>query len=52
MNCFHCKNELVWQNDFTYEDFGLEGDGIINVLHCHCCNATVEVYFPLDEIQQ
>lgn len=52
MNCWHCKNELIWSNDFSYEDYGLEGEGIISVLHCSGCNAMVEVYLSLDEIKQ
>lgn len=52
MNCWHCSSELIWNSDFSYEDYGLEGEGIISVLSCGCCNAMVEVYLPLDEIQQ
>ena len=52
MKCYHCTSELIWNSDFSYEDYGLEGDGIISVLSCSCCNAMVEVYLPLDEIQQ
>ena len=25
MNCWHCKRELVWGGDFTFEEYGLEG---------------------------
>ena len=53
MNCWYCKNEeLVWQNDFSYEDYGLDGDGIVSVLHCENCNALVNVYLSLDKVAQ
>lgn len=49
MNCWHCKNELVWQNDFDYEDYGISGDGIVSVLYCEYCNALVNVYLSLED---
>ena len=52
MSCYHCGNKLIWNSDFGYEDYGLEGEGIISVLSCSYCNAMVEVYLPLDEVQQ
>ena len=33
---------------YSYEDFGLDGDGIIAVLTCPNCNATFEGYLDLD----
>ena len=30
--CFHCgERSVIWQSDFTFEDFGYEGDGIVHV---------------------
>jgi len=32
--CPLCKKELLWNNDFDYEDYGKEGDGIVGVYSC------------------
>lgn len=48
--CFHCGGQLVWDNDFSYEDYDLwDYDGIVHVLHRNDCGATVEYYVPLGE---
>ena len=33
---------------FDYEDYGLEGEGIVSNLSCLKCNAYVEVYLKTD----
>ena len=46
--CFHCCcRSLIWDSDFTYEDVGLEGEGIVQFLHCTNCGAHVEYYIDL-----
>lgn len=48
--CFHCgSNSVVWDNDFDYEDYGLEGEGIIHVCHCANCGAYIEYYVNIGE---
>lgn len=39
MKCSLCKKELVWGGDDTYEDYGLEGEGIVSSFSCpnHDC---------------
>ena len=50
MNCWHCNTELIWGGDHDYEDYGMEGEGIISNLSCPNCSSFVEVYLPiLDE---
>ena len=44
MKCYHCNNKLIWNSDFDYEDFGLDGEGVVTSLSCSKCNAYVEVY--------
>lgn len=48
MNCYRCNTELIWGNDFDYNDYNLEGDGIVTNLSCSKCGAYVEVYLPSD----
>ena len=50
MKCWFCNGEkpLIWNCDYSYEDFGLDADGIVTVLTCANCNATFEGYLDLD----
>lgn len=48
--CFHCGvRAVIWDADFNFEDYGLEGEGVIN--HCHCtnCGAEIDYYVRMDE---
>ena len=49
MKCWFCNSELIWSSDFSFEDYGLEGDGIVANLSCSGCNATFEGYLELEE---
>ena len=49
MNCWHCNKELIWGGDFDYDDYGLEGEGIVSNLSCQNCSSYVEVYSPLNK---
>lgn len=45
MNCWFCNSQLIWQNDYTYADYQVEGDGLIVVLSCsnENCEAFCEI---------
>lgn len=48
--CFHClENTVCWESDFDYEDWGLEGEGIVHVCHCSNCGAEINYYIPLGD---
>lgn len=48
--CFHCgERSVIWQGDFTFEDFGYEGEGIIHVYYCSNCGADIEYHVPLSD---
>ncbi len=48
--CFNCGHNTVgWDNDFSYEDYGLEGEGIVHVLHCSNCGAYIEYFIDIKE---
>ena len=51
MKCWHCNEELIWGGDFDYEDYGIEGEGIVSNLSCpnEDCNVYVEVFLPLGD---
>jgi len=44
MKCWYCKHELIWGCDFTFEEYGLEEEGIVSTLTCSNCDSYVEVY--------
>jgi len=46
MNCWFCQTELIWGCDYSYDDYGLEGEGIIATFSCPKCNSYVEAYSP------
>lgn len=54
MRCWFCnsKKELVWVADSSYEDYCLDGEGIVAVLQCtnEECNAVFEGYLDIKDI--
>lgn len=48
--CFNCLSmSVIWDNDFDFEDFGLDGDGIVHVCHCTNCGAEIYYYVTLEK---
>ena len=48
--CFHCLSKsVIWDCDYTFEDFGYEGDGLVQICHCVNCGAEIEYRIPLSE---
>lgn len=48
--CFHClQNTVVWECDYNFEDFGYEGEGIVQICHCCNCGAEIEYRIPIEE---
>lgn len=48
--CFHCcTKSVIWDSDFTFDEFGYEGDGIIHICHCSNCGAEIEYRIPLED---
>ena len=48
MNCWHCKEESIWGGDHDFEDYCMEGEGIVSNLHCPSWEAFVLLHLPLD----
>jgi len=51
MKCPQCSQTLIWQSDCNYEDYGIEGEGIIGFYSCNneeCTVADVEIFTPID----
>ena len=48
--CFHCgARAVIWDADFNFEDYGLEGEGVINHCHCENCGAEIDYYVRMDD---
>lgn len=42
--CFHCgSRSVIWDCDYDYADYGMEGNGVIHVCHRKNCGATIAV---------
>lgn len=47
--CFHCGlMQVIWDCDYTFEDYGIEGEGIVQELHCENCGASIIYMVPAD----
>lgn len=42
--CWFCGRQMIWSGDFSFEDYGMEGEGVVANLTCPNCNATAEFY--------
>ncbi len=49
MKCWHCGSDVIWGGDHTYEDYGIEGEGIVSNLSCSNCKADYLIYLPIEE---
>ena len=45
--CFHCgEQSVIWDGDFSFEDYGEKGEGIIQECHCSNCGARITYRIP------
>lgn len=52
MKCVNCGCKMVWQNDYDFNDYGINGEGIIKVFSCGECDTLSENFIPLKEEEQ
>ena len=52
MNCLHCNTKLIWGGDHTYEDYFMDGDGIVTNLSCPNDECEVELVLVYNKINQ
>lgn len=51
--CFHCgARAVVWGADFSFDDYGREGEGIVHTLTCDNCGAEIEYYIQTGDDQE
>ena len=45
--CFHCcQMTVVWNSDFTFEEMGYDGEGVVHICRCSNCGAEIEYRVP------
>ena len=50
--CFHCcARAVIWDADFSFEDAGYEGEGIVHYCHCENCGAQIEYYISCEDLE-
>jgi len=49
MRCWHCGTEMIWGGDFSFEDHGLDDEGIVSNFSCPKCPTNAEVYYTIKE---
>jgi hypothetical protein len=42
MKCPNCNSNLIWGGDHSYEDYGVDGDGIVGNYTCSNNKCDVE----------
>ena len=48
--CPYCdEGDIIWGGDHSYEDFGMEGDGIVQNFSCSVCGVSYEVFVPFED---
>lgn len=51
--CFHCgARAVIWDADFSFEDYCLEGEGIVHHLHCANCGAEIEYFISCEDDEE
>ena len=41
--CAHCgARAVIWDCDYDFDDFGYDGEGIVQMFHCCHCGAEIE----------
>ncbi len=49
MRCWHCGTEMVWGADFSFDDYGYDGDGIVSSFSCGNADCLAEAIVTLEE---
>ena len=51
--CFHCGEEaVVWGGDYSFEDYGLAGEGIVHNLECTACGAEIQYTVAINKEEE
>lgn len=51
--CFHCGcRSVIWDADFSFDEYGLDGEGIVQVCHCTNCGAEIEYRIAISDKEE
>ncbi len=50
--CWFCGNEMIWDCDFSFEDYGIGGEGTVATLSCPECGASADFYSRQEEEEE
>lgn len=52
--CTECKKNVraVWGCDYSFEDYDLEGEGIVQTSTCSECDGLIETYMPEQPVER
>lgn len=43
---------MIWESDFMFEDYGLDGEGIVQNCHCTHCGADIVYMIPISQNEE
>ena len=47
--CVHCgAKAVIWDENFDFEIYGYEGEGVIRNYHCTNCGVEIEYRVPME----
>lgn len=46
VKCYNCDADMIWGNDFHFDEFGYEGEGIVTCFTCPKCETYAEFVIP------
>ena len=44
MICYNCNSKMSWNSDYSFEDVGIEGEGIVSYFTCSECDSSCEFF--------
>ena len=47
MNCWNCGTQMIWGGDHSFDDVGMDGEGIASNFSCPNCSAHADFYVPI-----
>ena len=45
MKCWFCGGELIWNCDYSFDDYGYDGEGYLKKIYKNTCTSTFIVAF-------
>ena len=52
MICPMCNHRMIWNADFDFEDYGIEGSGMISEYSCSNCSVDITIYIPDEPVRE